>query len=304
MFGELLDIAADQILAGGITAITNRSVSAVAATSTSTIAYHWPDMRHFVLDAVWHSVFRDMPGHLAGHTPDGDPAGVNKRAAEEMKRTARAAQKLGVSVVNALSERLDLEIWRNGQVHQQSYERGHPLGELEAAGTTKRRGTKVTFKPDSTIFETTLFSFDTLAQRLRELAFLNAGIVVTLDDEREALVTIRSGAGGVDAADWAEMLLRMYTRYCERHGWPVEVYDTSYAEEAGIKSCTFAVHAPYAYGTLSIEQGTHRLVRISPFDGNARRQTSFAEVEVIPELPRNPTGKILKRLLREKVTTS
>lgn len=70
---KLLDIAADQILAGGITAITNRSVSAVAATSTSTIAYHWPDMRHFVLDAVWHSVFRDMPGHLAGHTPDGDP---------------------------------------------------------------------------------------------------------------------------------------------------------------------------------------------------------------------------------------
>lgn len=71
---KLLDIAADQILAGGITAITNRSVSAVAATSTSTIAYHWPDMRHFVLDAVWHSVFRDMPGHLAGHTPEGDPA--------------------------------------------------------------------------------------------------------------------------------------------------------------------------------------------------------------------------------------
>ena len=74
---KLLDIAADQILAGGITAITNRSVSAVAATSTSTIAYHWPDMRHFVLDAVWHSVFRDMPGHLAGHTPDGDPAVVD-----------------------------------------------------------------------------------------------------------------------------------------------------------------------------------------------------------------------------------
>jgi len=101
-------------------------------------------------------------------------------------------------------------------------------------------------------------------------------------DDREALVTIRSEAGGVDAADWAEMLLRMYTRYCERHGWPVEVYDTSYAEEAGIKSATFAVKAPYAYGTLSIEQGTHRLVRISPFDNQGRRQTSFAGVEVIP----------------------
>lgn len=101
-------------------------------------------------------------------------------------------------------------------------------------------------------------------------------------DSREALVTIRSGAGGVDAADWAEMLLRMYTRYCERHGWSFDVYETSYAEEAGIKSATFAVHAPYAYGTLSVEQGTHRLVRISPFDNQSRRQTSFAEVEVIP----------------------
>ncbi len=101
-------------------------------------------------------------------------------------------------------------------------------------------------------------------------------------DEREALVTIRSGAGGVDAADWAEMLMRMYIRWAEQHGYPVEVFDTSYAEEAGIKSATFAVHTPYAYGTLSVEQGTHRLVRISPFDNQNRRQTSFAEVEVLP----------------------
>src|ERR1700732_2234207 len=92
---------------------------------------------------------------------------------------------VGVSVVNALSETLDLEIWRNGQVYQQSYERGTPTGELEVTGTTKRRGTKVTFKPDPLIFETTSFSFDILAQRLRELAFLNGGIVITLDDERD-----------------------------------------------------------------------------------------------------------------------
>ncbi len=101
-------------------------------------------------------------------------------------------------------------------------------------------------------------------------------------DAREALVTIRAEAGGVDAADWAEMLMRMYLRWCERHGYPTEVYDTSYAEEAGIKSATFAVKAPYAYGTLSVEQGTHRLVRISPFDNQGRRQTSFAGVEVVP----------------------
>jgi peptide chain release factor 2 len=101
-------------------------------------------------------------------------------------------------------------------------------------------------------------------------------------DEREALVTIRSGAGGVDAADWAEMLMRMYIRWAEQHKYGVEVFDTSYAEEAGIKSATFAVHAPFAYATLSVEQGTHRLVRISPFDNQSRRQTSFAEVEVLP----------------------
>jgi peptide chain release factor 2 len=101
-------------------------------------------------------------------------------------------------------------------------------------------------------------------------------------DERDALVTIRSEAGGVDAADWAEMLMRMYLRWAERHGYPVEVYDTSFAEEAGIKSATFKVTAPYAYGTLSVEQGTHRLVRISPFDNQGRRQTSFAGVEVLP----------------------
>jgi len=92
---------------------------------------------------------------------------------------------VGVSVVNALSERLDLEIWRNDQTHQQSYERGKPLNDLTVTGTTKRRGTKVTFKPDPQIFELTDFSFDTLAGRLRELAFLNAGVTITLDDERE-----------------------------------------------------------------------------------------------------------------------
>ena len=86
---------------------------------------------------------------------------------------------------------------------------------------------------------------------------------------------IRSGAGGVDAADFAEMLMRMYTRWAEQHKYAVEVYETSYAEEAGLKSATFAIHAPYAYGTLSVEAGTHRLVRISPFDNQGRRQTSL-----------------------------
>jgi len=123
-------------------------------------------------------------------------------------------------------------------------------------------------------------------------------------DVRDALVTIRSGAGGVDAADFAEMLMRMYTRWAERNKYPVEVFDTSYAEEAGIKSATFAVHAPYAYGTLSVEAGTHRLVRISPFDNQGRRQTSFAAVEVVPVLEQTDEIEIPEEDIRVDVYRS
>jgi len=101
-------------------------------------------------------------------------------------------------------------------------------------------------------------------------------------DAREALISINAQAGGADAADFAENLLRMYLRWAERHKYPTEVYDTSYAEEAGIKSTTFAVSAPYAYGTLRGEHGTHRMVRISKYDNQGRRQTSFAGVDVMP----------------------
>ncbi|NHA69226.1 peptide chain release factor 2 [Phycicoccus flavus] len=131
---------------------------------------------------------------------------------------------------------------------------------------------------------------DTMAEAERELVSLKKAVanleVRTLlsgdYDERAAVVTIRAGAGGVDAADFAEMLLRMYLRWAERHGYPTNVMDTSYAEEAGLKSATFEVDVPYAYGNLSVEGGTHRLVRISPFDNAGRRQTSFAAVEVVP----------------------
>ena len=101
-------------------------------------------------------------------------------------------------------------------------------------------------------------------------------------DQSAAVITIRAGAGGVDAADFAEMLLRMYLRYAEQHNFATKVLDTSYAEEAGIKSATFEVDAPYAFGTLSVEAGTHRLVRMSPFNSAGKRQTSFAAVEVVP----------------------
>ncbi|KQW07679.1 peptide chain release factor 2 [Leifsonia sp. Root4] len=101
-------------------------------------------------------------------------------------------------------------------------------------------------------------------------------------DPNPAVVTIRAGAGGVDAADFAEMLMRMYLRWAEKHKYPTRVLDTSYAEEAGIKSTTFEIDAPYAFGTLSVEAGTHRLVRMSPFGAAGKRQTSFAAVEVVP----------------------
>ena len=100
-------------------------------------------------------------------------------------------------------------------------------------------------------------------------------------DAREALITINSQAGGADAEDFAGNLQRMYLRWAERHRYPAEVYDVSYGE-AGIKSTTFAVKAPYAYGTLRGEQGTHRMVRISKYDNQGRRQTSFAGVDVVP----------------------
>ena len=130
----------------------------------------------------------------------------------------------------------------------------------------------------------------TLAEAQRELKSLQREIdaleITTLlsgeYDQRDALITVRSEAGGVDAADFAAMLLRMYLRWAERHGYATEVYDISYAEEAGIKSATFTVKEPFAYGMLSVEQGTHRLVRISPFDNQGRRQTSFAGVDVLP----------------------
>ncbi|ALE76554.1 MULTISPECIES: peptide chain release factor 2 [unclassified Pseudonocardia] len=139
--------------------------------------------------------------------------------------------------------------------------------------------------------------------RLRsEIASLEVRTLLSGEyDEREALVTIRSEAGGIDAADFAEMLLRMYLRWAERHGYGTDVFETSYAEEAGIKSATFAVHAPYAFGTLSVEAGTHRLVRISPFDNQGRRQTSFAGVEVAPVVESSDHVEIDEKDLRVDV---
>ncbi|MYM18728.1 peptide chain release factor 2 [Brevibacterium sp. 5221] len=117
----------------------------------------------------------------------------------------------------------------------------------------------------------------------KELSALEISTLLSGEyDERAAVITVRSGAGGDDATDFAQTLARMYIRWAENKDYGVQELDTSYAEGAGIKSATIQVNAPYAFGTLSVEAGTHRLVRISPFDNQGRRQTSFAAVEVVP----------------------
>jgi peptide chain release factor 2 len=117
-------------------------------------------------------------------------------------------------------------------------------------------------------------------------------------DRRNAIVTIHPGAGGTESQDWAEMLLRMYVRWTERHGFKREVFDLQPGEEAGIKSATFSVNGDYAYGMLLAEAGVHRLVRISPYDQAARRHTSFASVYVWPELPEDVDVEIDEKDLR------
>jgi peptide chain release factor 2 len=147
--------------------------------------------------------------------------------------------------------------------------------------------------------ETELASLTTVLGELEVQTLLNGEY-----DARPAVVTIRAGAGGVDAADFAEMLLRMYLRWAEQHKYPVQVLDTSYAEEAGIKSATFQVDAPYAFGTLSVEAGTHRLVRMSPFNSAGKRQTSFAAVEVVPLMEETESIEIPENDIRVDVFRS
>jgi peptide chain release factor 2 len=118
------------------------------------------------------------------------------------------------------------------------------------------------------------------------------------DDNKNAIITLHAGAGGTEAQDWTEMLLRMYLRYAERRGFKTEMYDLLPGDEAGVKSATFAANGPHAYGYLKSESGIHRLVRISPFDASGRRHTSFAAVFVYPEADDNIEIDIQEKDLR------
>jgi DNA gyrase subunit B len=208
--GSVDDYGADKIkVLEGLEAVRKRPAMYIGSTGA-------PGLHHLVYEIVDNSIDEALAGfcdqvNVTIHIDNSvtvvdngrgipvDPMPDGRSAAEVVLTVLHAGGKfenaaykvsgglhgVGVSVVNALSERLDLEIWRNGHVYQQTYERGTPTGALEVTGTTQKRGTKVTFKPDSQIFESTEYSFDTLAQRLRELAFLNGGIVITIDDERD-----------------------------------------------------------------------------------------------------------------------
>lgn len=131
---------------------------------------------------------------------------------------------------------------------------------------------------------------DTLEKQITELELRK--LLSGKDDHRDALLTIHSGAGGTEAQDWAEMLLRMYIRWAERHNYEVSLVDRLDGDGAGIKSATIEIKGKYAYGYLKSENGVHRLVRISPFDANARRHTSFASVFVYPVVDEEVTIEI------------
>src|SRR5947209_10285748 len=137
-------------------------------------------------------------------------------------------------------------------------------------------------EPDEAMQDEIARSLTELEQKVEQLQF--ALMLSGEHDERNAIVSIHAGSGGIDAQDWAEMLLRMYLRWAERHNFKTEVYEYNEGEEAGIKSATVEITGRYAYGYLRSEAGTHRIIRLSPFDAAHRRHTSFAKVEVLPDI--------------------
>ncbi len=195
-------------------------------------------------------------------------------------------QSIKVSTMEEETQREDF--WNNPQEAQKILSELNKLRKLVEKGK-KLSGILESLKEfsellgeDETLEEELKQELETARRLLEELEL--QALFTDEYDSYNAVVTIHAGAGGVDAQDWAEMLLRMYTRWAERNGFKLEIVDTSFGEEAGIKSATFIVKGDFAYGLLKAERGVHRLVRISPFDAAHRRHTSFALVDVIPDI--------------------
>ena len=159
------------------------------------------------------------------------------------------------------------------QALRKRVDEGHELSELLEAEPQVEVGMQRALEEEA----------NQIARQLEALELQN--MLQGPDDRRDALLTIHPGAGGTESQDWAEMLMRMYTRWAERHGFAVEILDLLEGEEAGIKSAEIEIRGEYAYGLLKAEKGVHRLVRISPFDAQSRRHTSFASVFVYPVVP-------------------
>ncbi len=216
-------------------------------------------------------------------------------------------RRLRFQELGALAE--DPDLW-NDQEHARSVttELGRLGADLEAfddLGSTLDdamvlvemcRETLATGEADSSLISELVESTKDLDCRLGELE--TQSLLSGPYDENDAIVDVHAGAGGTDAQDWAEMLVRMYSRWAERRGFDVEIDEVTEGQEAGILSATFIVKGRYAYGWLSAERGVHRLVRISPFDSQARRQTSFASLEVTPLLDDDATVDIDEKDLR------
>ncbi len=146
------------------------------------------------------------------------------------------------------------------------------------------------------LWNDTVIELQQLQKNFREFELLV--LFSGLHDERDAIVSLHAGAGGTEAQDWVEMLLRMYSRWAESSGYAVEIMDYLAGDEAGVKSVTFMVKGKYAYGKLKCEEGVHRLIRISPFDSSGRRHTSFASISVLPEIIENVEVNINPEELR------
>lgn len=170
-----------------------------------------------------------------------------------------------------LRERSSIEETLN--VYDRSVKEVRDLGELlELAAESD----------DTDMLDEITASLSTMSAAVRKMEV--ARMLTGAEDQSDAIISIHPGAGGVEAQDWAQMLMRMYLRWCERKGFKTEIVDQQPGDEAGIKDATFLVHGSFAYGFLRAENGVHRLIRISPYDANARRHTSFAAILVVPDL--------------------